>query len=56
MTEFAEQEVLAEMRELRAGGLSYGAVAARLDERGIRARRRQWHAQTVSRALARGAS
>jgi DNA invertase Pin-like site-specific DNA recombinase len=51
--ESAEQDVLAEMRELRDGGLSFGAVATRLNERGLRARRGQWHAQTVSRALAR---
>jgi DNA invertase Pin-like site-specific DNA recombinase len=48
-----EQRVLARMRELRAEGLSYGAVAAALAAEGIRARRGGWHAQTVSRALAR---
>lgn len=51
--ESAEQEVLTVMRELRAAGLSYGAVAAELNVRGTPARRGRWHAQTVSRALAR---
>lgn len=48
-----EQQVLVVMRQLRATGMSYAAVASALNDAGHVARRGGWHAQTVSRALAR---
>jgi DNA invertase Pin-like site-specific DNA recombinase len=50
-----EQGVLARMRQLRDGGASLRQIAVQLNDEGIPARRGQWHAQTVSRALERSA-
>jgi DNA invertase Pin-like site-specific DNA recombinase len=51
-----EAAVIARMRELRADGLSYERIAARLDAEGLRPKRGgSWHPQTVSRVLGRGA-
>lgn len=49
----SEQSVIATIRHLRAGGLSYRQIAETLNKDGIPAKRGGiWHPQTVSRALA----
>jgi DNA invertase Pin-like site-specific DNA recombinase len=54
VTEEAETEVIARMRELRGEGLSYRLIAARLNEEGLKSKRGvDWHPQTVSRVLGR---
>jgi DNA invertase Pin-like site-specific DNA recombinase len=50
-----EQKVIALMRRLRAGGLSYRGIAVRLDAEGIRPKRgRRWIHTTVKNILMRG--
>jgi site-specific DNA recombinase len=53
----AEQAVIGEARALRAAGLSLRAVAATLDERGLRARNgRRFAAEQVARMMAEAAA
>ena len=49
-----EQKIIARMRHLRAGGLSYRGIAKRLDAEGIRPKRgRRWIHTTVQNILMR---
>jgi DNA invertase Pin-like site-specific DNA recombinase len=49
----AEQQVVARMLGMRSAGASYAHIATSLNDDGIASRHGRWHAQTVSRALAR---
>jgi DNA invertase Pin-like site-specific DNA recombinase len=50
-----EQAALARIRELRQGGLTVRAIAAKLNAEGVPARGARWYFQTVHRVLRRGA-
>lgn len=49
----AELAAVSRVRELRAVGMSVRAIAAALNEEGVPARGKQWHATTVARLLSR---
>ena len=49
----SEQQVLAELRTLRAAGYSLRAIAAKLNETGRPARGSKWHSTSVARILKR---
>ncbi len=52
-----EQAVIKRMRELRDTGLSYASIASQLNTEGMTSKRGgMWHAQTVSRVLARAST
>jgi DNA invertase Pin-like site-specific DNA recombinase len=52
-----EQTIIVKMRRLRADGLSYRGIAARLDSEGIRPKRgRRWFHTTVKSVLTRDAA
>lgn len=54
VTDEREEAVTARMRELRAEGMGYKAIADRLNTEGLTSKRGgAWHPQTVSRVLAR---
>ena len=46
-----EQAALAEVRRMRAAGVSIRAIAAELNARGVAARGARWHPTTVARLL-----
>ena len=48
-----EQAVIAQVRELRAGGLSIRGIATRLNDQEVPARGSRWHRTTVERLLER---
>jgi DNA invertase Pin-like site-specific DNA recombinase len=47
-----EQEILGQVRQLQAEGLSLRAIAARLEAQGYRSRGAGWHPQTIKNILA----
>ena len=49
----SEQSALARIRELRDGGFSIAAIAQTLNDEGVPARGKRWHATTVQRLLDR---
>jgi DNA invertase Pin-like site-specific DNA recombinase len=52
-----EQKIIAQMRRMRAEGMSYRGIGVRLDEEGIRPKRgRRWIHTTVKTILARNAA
>jgi len=54
--EAREQRVVALLKVLRAEGLSYSAIARRLNAEHVKARGAQWYPMTVSRVLSREAA